>query len=178
MISVRNHQRLLNGNKLLGLLAIPLLLISCGAFKKTAPIAWPEDDVIVVNPDKDDEPKKDDDPIKDDKDDKQEEELVYSMVTFKGEQFRVPVSKSNSFEIAILLPFHTDNTNSSTDRRRADLMLEYYQGIRVAIPEIEKLDSKFNLRFYDTDNDTIKLKNILKEPEMEYMDLINYRPFK
>jgi ABC-type branched-subunit amino acid transport system substrate-binding protein len=170
MISAQNHLQLLNGNKLLGLFIIPLMLISCGAFKKTQPVAWPDDDVIVVNPDKN-TPKKDD-PVKDDKDDKDEETLVYSMVTFKGEQFKVPISKSKTFEIAILLPFHSDNTNSSKDKRRADLMLEYYQGIRLAIPEIENLESKFSLRFYDTDNDTTKLKNILMKPELGKMDLI------
>ncbi|PCJ64388.1 MAG: hypothetical protein COA58_13625 [Bacteroidetes bacterium] len=169
MISVQNHLRLLNGNRLIGLLAIPFLLISCGAFKKTQPVVWPQDDdIVVINPDKDDPPVNEDKPQEDKKD---EETTVYSMVLFKGERYKVPVHKQ-SFDIAVLLPFHSDAVNSSTDKRRADLMLEYYQGMRLAISEIEKLGSKFSLHFYDTDNDTVKLKQILNRPELEKMDLI------
>jgi len=170
MILVQNRLRLLSGNRLLGVILIPLLLISCGAFKKTAKVEWPEDDVIVVNPDKgDDTPENVD--TTDKMDDKDEEALVYSNVFFKGDNFNVPRHKQK-FNIAILLPFHTDASNSTTDIRRSNLMLEYYQGVKIAIPEIEQLSSSYKLHFYDTDNDTNKLKLLLNKPEMETMDLI------
>lgn len=174
MISVPNRLPLLSGNRLLGVVLIPLLLISCGAFKKTAKVEWPEDDVIVVNPEKDSTAGKYDTKTQDEvdaKEVKEEKTLVYSSVYFKGENFNVPQHKQN-FDIAILLPFHSDAANSSTDTRRSDLMLEYYQGVRIAIPEIERLASSFKIHFYDTDNDTAKLKLILNNPEMEKMDLI------
>lgn len=169
MILVQNRLRLLSGNKLLGVILIPLLLISCGAFKKTEKVDWPADDVIVVNPDEGDDPSDKVDTTE--KTEDKEEALVYSSVFFKGDKFNVPRHKQN-FNIAILLPFHTDAANSIIDTRRSDLMLEYYQGVKIAIPEIEQLSSSFKLHFYDTDNDTSKLKLLLNKPEMETMDLI------
>ena len=170
MILVQNRLRLLSGNKLLGVILILLLLISCGAFRKTAKVDWPVDDVLVVNSDKGDDIYDNVDTT-DKKEVKDEETLVYSTVFFKGDKFQVPRHNQN-FNIAILLPFHTDAANSIIDMRRSELMLEYYQGVKIAIPEIEQLSSSYKLHFYDTDNDTSELKLLLNKPEMETMDLI------
>lgn len=175
MILAPNRQQPLSGNRLLWVILIPIVLVSCGAFKKTQITGWPEDDVLET---KDREvvittPPKNPGNVtgNEDKVDKKEEVLAYTSVYFKGEKFKVPVHKK-SFEIAILLPFHSDASNSALDRRRADLMLEYYQGMQLAIGKIEQLDSRFTLRFFDTDNDTNQLKELLKKPELEAADLI------
>jgi ABC-type branched-subunit amino acid transport system substrate-binding protein len=170
MISAPNHQQPLNGNKFLAYLLLPILLISCGAFKKSQKTEWPEDDEIEVANISDDEPDK---PISVTNviKEKNEVKLVYSNVLFKGEPYKVPVHKKN-FEIAVLLPFHSDASNSSSDKRRSNFMLEYYQGMKLAMKEAEKLGSKFKIHFYDTDNDTTTLINILKNPELEKMDII------
>lgn len=173
MISAPNRLPLLSGNRFLGYFIIPLLFISCGAFKKVQKTEWPKDEeIVVVTPDKEetidtDLPK--DNPPK--KDEKEEETKVYSTVIFKGQSYRVPQHKT-TFHIAVLLPFHSDTKNSSVDKRRANIMLEYYQGVQLALNKARELDSKFTIHFYDTDNDTIKLKEILKKPEMETMDII------
>ncbi len=170
MILVPNRRQPLNGNKFLAYLVLPLLLISCGAFKKSSTIEWSKDDeIVVVNPsnEKTKTPTTD---TKYEKDD-QTEKRGYSSVWFKGERYKVPV-QDKSFDIAVLLPFHSDASNSPRDKRRADLMLEYYQGMKVAAEEAEKLGSKFTIHFYDTDNDTAKLVRILKKPELTKMDLI------
>ena len=74
-------------------------------------------------------------------------------ITFRGKKFLVPPHKK-SFKIAVLLPFHSDAVNSPIDKKRANVMLEYYQGIKTAIKQIDSLDSKFIISFHDTDNDT------------------------
>jgi ABC-type branched-subunit amino acid transport system substrate-binding protein len=170
MISAPNHQQPLNGNKFLAYLLLPILLISCGAFKKSQKTEWPEDDGIEVANISDDEPDK---PISATKGlkEKNEVKLVFSTVLFKGEPYKVPVHKNN-FEIAVLLPFHSDVSNSSSDKRRSNFMLEYYQGMKLAVQEVDKLGSKFKIYFYDTDNDTTTLINILKNPELDKMDII------
>lgn len=169
MILAQNRLLQLSGNKLIAILLLPIVLISCGAFKKTSrEVEWPADDeIVVVQPDAkptNPEPK----PKEPSKGDVKQ---VYSTVYFKGESFRVPVHKQE-FHIAILLPFHTVGVNSVQDKRRSDLMLEYYQGMKLALPDIEQLGSKFTLHFFDTDNDTTRLKLLLNKPEMETMDLI------
>ncbi|MEY2924139.1 MAG: hypothetical protein RLZZ337_687 [Bacteroidota bacterium] len=169
MILAQNRLPLLSGNKILAAFVLPIVLISCGAFKKSArTVEWPEDEEIVVieptKPEAEPVPK----PIPPKKD---EIEQVYTTAYFKGESFRVPVHKQD-FHIAIMLPFHQLGTSSTQDERRGALMLEYYQGIKLAIPEIENLGSKFTFHFFDTDNDTTRLKLLLNKPEMEDIDLI------
>ena len=100
MILVPNRRQPLNGNKFLAYLVLPLLLISCGAFKKSSTIEWSKDDeIVVVNPsnEKTKTPTTD---TKDEKDD-QTEKRGYSFVWFKGERYKVPVH-DKSFDIAIL----------------------------------------------------------------------------
>ena len=97
MISARNRPVPLNGNKFLAYLVLPLLLISCGAFKKSSTIEWPKDDeIVVVNP-SNEKPKTPTTDTKDEKDD-QTEKRGYSSVWFKGERYKVPVH-DKSFDI-------------------------------------------------------------------------------
>lgn len=92
-------------------------------------------------------------------------------ITFRGKKFLAPNHKK-SFKIAVILPFHSDAQNSPIDKKRANVMLEYYQGIKVATKQIDSLDSKFILSFYDTDNDTNQLKKILASSKMNDVDII------
>ena len=169
MISAQNRLLPLSGNKFIGYFLIPVLLISCGASKKTQTTEWPKDDaVLAVNPQNSDietavEGFK--------KNDSKKEATTYSSVIFKGRSYRVPQHKDD-FNIAVLLPFHSDKSNSRMDKRRGDIMLEYYQGIQLALLKGKALESKFTIHFYDTDNDTSQLKLILSKPEMATMDLI------
>ncbi len=170
MILAPNRPQRLSGNRFLWVLLIPISLVSCGAFKKAQPVEWPKNEELTV--------KQKDSVLSNSQNDSKpietittKDELKYTSVEFKGNYYKVPVHKKN-FNIAILLPFHSDAINSVSDKRRANLMLEYYQGMLAAKVEIEKLNSKFTLHFFDTDNDTTKLKALLKKPEMEDIDLI------
>lgn len=162
MISAQNHRQLLNGNKGWFLFLITLLLVSCGAFLRSTPVVVATEEPVVVSdtvvaPSK----PKIEIPISLQK---------YESVTFKGQEYKVPVHK-REFEIAILLPFHV-GYKSTQEQKRADLMLEYLQGVNVALKKMEELGSKYRLRIYDTKNDTLVLKRILRLPEMSKMDMI------
>ena len=50
-------------------------------------------------------------------------------ITFRGRKFLASNHKK-SFKIAVILPFHSDAQNSPIDKKRANVMLEYYQGIK------------------------------------------------
>ena len=52
----------------------------------------------------------------------------FNEITFRGKKFLAPNHKK-TFKIAIILPFHTDAQNSPIDKKRANVMLEYYHGI-------------------------------------------------
>ncbi len=167
MISAQNRLPQLNGNKILALLVVPIVLVSCGAFKRTVDVdPLPEEDVVVVEP-----TQKESEVEKPKVLPKKEDKTVYRRVDFRGEVFRVPVHKQD-FKIAVLLPFHITGSNTVQDRRRAGYMLEYYQGMQLAIESVKELNSSFDIQFYDTDNDSIRLKRLLQRPGLKDVDLI------
>lgn len=141
------------------------MLFSCGAFKKTPtepPVIQPQEDVVVNPPDPD--------PPLVPKPPESTEELAYHKVYFRGYEFNAPLNKQD-FNVAILLPFHI-GLKTSQEQLRADYMLEYYQGVQLALQQIEELGAKFHVSIYDTKNDTLELKRILKKSELKKMDMI------
>lgn len=173
MISAQNHLLPLSGNKFFGYFMIPLLFVSCGALKKAKTAEWPADDKIVetqpVNIGS--KTRGESAGIVSKKAETKEETAASLSVFFRGEIYKSRPHKQD-FKIAVMLPFHTDNRNSVSDKRRSSIMLEYYQGIQIALNKASELTSTFSVYFYDTDNDTTKLKAILQKPEMKNMDLI------
>lgn len=154
----------LNGNKRLALFVLPVLMLSCGAFKHTVVEEPAVNEEVVIEPNEEEVQQP-------------EKKLIppilkeYNSVIFQGETYRVPAHK-NEFEIAVLLPFHLSGTRSTVDERRAAIMLEYYQGMLIAAKHAEDLGSRFRIRFYDTNNDTSELSRILQRPGMKKVDLI------
>ena len=51
-------------------------------------------------------------------------------------------------------------------------MLEYYQGLLVALDELAESGAKYTLKVYDSMNDSLVVKRILRRAEMKKMDLI------
>lgn len=167
MILAPNPQQPLSGSNRIAILFLPLLFFSCGAFKKvpeTLPNTIPNSDtVLVVN-----------DPVMNDTSSHvpitDEVEEAYQTVYFRGFEFKVPLHSSD-FNIALILPFHT-GLKTAQEERRASYMLEYYQGVNVALKALEDLNSKYKIHVYDSENDTLVLKRILRKAEMKKMDLI------
>lgn len=83
-----------------------------------------------------------------------------------------PEHPKNNFKIAVLLPFHNDINNSVIDDKRSQAILEYYQGMKIAIQEMDSLNASYEISFFDTDNDSNQLKQILAKPMLKKMDLI------
>ncbi len=173
MISAQNHLLPLSGNKFFGYFLIPLLFVSCGALKKADTQEWLVDDKIVMLKSSDMSIKTGDESFKDTrrKEDLKEQIQLSSSVYFRGELYKAPPKKRH-FKIAVMLPFHSKTQNSAVNKRRSSIMLEYYQGIQIALSKATGLQSSFSIYFYDTDNDTTKLKDILQKHEMKEMDLI------
>ncbi|MFY0643370.1 MAG: amino acid ABC transporter substrate-binding protein [Bacteroidia bacterium] len=165
MISAPSHQQPLNGNKKLWLLILPVLLFSCGAFT-----SLPGDSPIVVHPLPTADTSELDHPDDNPPVDVPADETRYQEVFFHGESFRVEVHKQE-FHIALILPFHQGYKNNQ-QQRRADLMLEYYQGVRVALEKLREMGSTYTLHVFDSKNDSLVVKRILRKAEMKKMDLI------
>lgn len=167
MILAPNHRQPLNGSKKIAVFLLPILLFSCGAFMKVPEavgLPLPEKDTVLVVNDPEVEDTTAIDP------ETGGENMVYETVYFKGFQFRVPIHSSN-FNIALILPFHL-GMKTSQEEMRSNYMLEYYQGVNVALKTIEDLGSNYKVHVFDSENDTLVLKRLLRRSEMKKMDLI------
>ena len=83
---------------------------------------------------------------------------------------------TSSLNIAIMLPFNVGyyypNAAYDSIPKKSRLALEYYEGILVALDNLRGKGFDYNIKVYDTENNTAKVSQILAEPEMRNMNLI------
>lgn len=168
MISVQNHHQRSNGSKLIAV-ALCFFCMSCDLLSGAVGKPAKEDDVVYeTNPIPGEKKKTDGEIVKTKPKDKESKGLA--TVEFQGEEYKVSPHKER-FNIALILPFYY---NPSTDRERltSNIMVEYYEGVTMALKQLEMQGFKANLYVFDNRNDTNELKRILRKPEFDSMDLI------
>lgn len=79
--------------------------------------------------------------------------------------------KKDEYNIAILLPFFLDK-GQGYSQYVSDLSTEFYMGAQLAIDSLSRLGLKAKVYVYDSQNDSITIKNVLKKPEFAKMDMI------
>jgi ABC-type branched-subunit amino acid transport system substrate-binding protein len=164
MTSVQNHRPQLSGSKVVAIFAA-LVLLSCNAFKVVS------NDTPVNNPEEDQKEttKTEKEEVKDNPN-KESEQPQLVTVDFFGEEFQVAPHKSE-FKVALILPFHYQ-ASTPVEKRRSDYMVEYYQGVKQALTNLELYGLKMKLYIYDDESSTDKLKSILGKSNMKSMDVI------
>jgi hypothetical protein len=171
MISVRNHRQLLNGNRLLTIMVFSVCLISCSFVRSiTNPPIEKNDPVVDAPVEKQDEKPENeaDKPIN--KPVKIKTTTKTTTVWFKGDEYTVEPHKTE-FRIALILPFYV-KPKSRRQESTSDLMVQYYQGVKLALEELESNGFKAKFYVYDNKNDLQTTKSILGKNEMKNMDLI------
>ncbi len=88
-------------------------------------------------------------------------------------------STSTAKNIALLLPFYTENFLSDTTYtvtnsipKESGLAVHYYEGVMLALDSLDKLGIMINLHVYDSGTDSFQVNKILSKPEMKTMDII------
>jgi hypothetical protein len=76
------------------------------------------------------------------------------------------------YRVALLLPFRIATLEPSPEKKRNQLILDLYQGIRLASDSLEKAGIHLDLLAYDTDRAVENTKNILSKEELKTVDLI------
>ena len=166
MTSAQNHQRLLNGNKRLGLILLfTLACISCGAFKSNSI------DVEEYHDKKEDskevEKTLDTKVVK--KEEKKETKTANLVeVYFHDEKFLVPPQEDRDFSVALVLPFMAQTESNGL----TNPMLDFMEGIQLALEDLEQKGMLINVRVYDSKRDSNAVKKLLLKEEFKYMDLI------
>ncbi len=78
----------------------------------------------------------------------------------------------DSYRIAVMLPFMVSDLNANDRRRPNQFVLDFYQGLRMAIDTLNAQGISLELFAYDTKRDSLTTKRILEKDEMKTMDLI------
>ena len=84
------------------------------------------------------------------------------------ERISSDAKRKNHLKVAVMLPFMLNGGNQGEQMR----MVEYYQGVLMAINELKKNGTSFDIHTYDTQNNATTVRQILARSEMKDMDLI------
>ncbi|MEO1436975.1 MAG: hypothetical protein AAFV80_15655 [Bacteroidota bacterium] len=78
------------------------------------------------------------------------------------------------YEVAIMLPFFTNRYSGvgETVPTASKLALEFYEGVKLALDQLEMQGVNLTIHVKDTQADTLKVKSILQSPEVYNADLI------
>ena len=76
--------------------------------------------------------------------------------------------RKNHLKVAVMLPFMLNGSNQGEQMR----MVEYYQGFLMAVNELKKSGTSFDIYTYDTQNNATTVRQLLARSEMKDMDLI------
>ncbi|MDN4164831.1 ABC transporter substrate-binding protein [Cytophagales bacterium LB-30] len=86
--------------------------------------------------------------------------------------FNLPLIEKDTFQVAVFLPFMLNDLNFSASKKSNQFVLDLYQGIKLAVEELNAKGMPVRLYAYDTQKNALTTRNILSLPEIKGMDLI------
>jgi hypothetical protein len=76
------------------------------------------------------------------------------------------------YSVSLLFPFMLQTLEPSPAKKKNQLVLDLYEGMKLAADTLAKLDVKISLRAYDTERNTGKIQKILLTEELKNTDII------
>lgn len=113
--------------------------------------------------------------ISDEKDRNQLEELVKDFDFERSVYFpEAPDTfKKQEYNVAVLLPFMVNTLEPTPGKKRNQIILDFYEGMKLALDSLNGNGSKINLLVYDTEQpNSGRAGKLLQTQEMAQMDLI------
>ena len=84
----------------------------------------------------------------------------------------VESKKKDTYKVAVLFPFMVDELNQERNVRSNQFVLDTYEGIKVAVEQLNEQGKNITLYAYDTKRDSAVTAGIVARPELKQMDLI------
>lgn len=78
----------------------------------------------------------------------------------------------DTYTVSLLFPFMVNTLEPTPGRKRNQLILDLYEGMKLAADTLEKMGVKISLRAYDTERKNASIKRILETEELKNTDLI------
>lgn len=76
------------------------------------------------------------------------------------------------YSVAMMFPFMASTLDPTPGRKRTQIVLDFYEGAKLAVDTLQKQKIKISLRAYDTERSVDKLKKYLETEELKRTDLI------
>jgi hypothetical protein len=76
------------------------------------------------------------------------------------------------YSVSVLFPFMLSTLDPSPTKKRNQLVLDLYEGMKLAVDTLNKQNIKISMRAYDTERNADKLKKILTTDELKNTDVI------
>jgi tetratricopeptide (TPR) repeat protein len=80
--------------------------------------------------------------------------------------------KKDIYSVSVLMPFMANTLEPTPGKKRNQIILDCYEGMKLAVDTLNKQGVKISLRAYDTERDPSKIKTILETEELKNTDLI------
>lgn len=110
-----------------------------------------------------------------DEEDRNELESLIDRFKFERADF-IPEAPETFYKaryaVSVLLPFMLESLDAKPGKKRNQIVLDFYEGIKLAVDTLNKQGAKISLRAYDTDKGIENLKQILETEELKNTDLI------
>jgi len=78
----------------------------------------------------------------------------------------------DEYHIALLLPFMVENLKPEDRRKVNQFVLDFYEGVKMAVDTLKSSDISIKLHAYDTKRDSAATARILEKEELKGMDVI------
>ncbi len=78
----------------------------------------------------------------------------------------------DKYTVSVLFPFMVNSLDSSPEKKRNQIILDIYEGMKLAVDTLARLGVNISLRAYDTERNPEKIRKILETPELKSTDLI------
>lgn len=76
------------------------------------------------------------------------------------------------YAVSMMLPFMVSTLDPTPGRKRTQIVLDFYEGAKLAVDTLQKQNINISLRTYDTERNVEKLKKYLETEELKRTDLI------
>jgi hypothetical protein len=94
---------------------------------------------------------------------------------FKRAEFIPEAPKSfekQKYAVSIIMPFMVNTLEPTPTKKRNQIVLDFYEGVRLAVDTLNAEEERISLRAYDTERNNSKLKGLLELQEIKTTDLI------
>ncbi|MBL7856789.1 MAG: ABC transporter substrate-binding protein [Cyclobacteriaceae bacterium] len=102
-------------------------------------------------------------------------ELIIQKFNFKRTDFipEAPITfRKDEYTVSALLPLMAATLDPTPTRKRNQVVLDLYEGMKLAVDTLNKQGIKISFRAYDTERNAEKIKRLLGTEELKNTDLI------